>query len=30
MKKYGVTEIFANPWVWQYSIKYDKIRSEKK
>ena len=30
MKKHGIAEIYANPWVWQYSIKYDKIRSEKK
>jgi hypothetical protein len=30
MKKHGIAEIFANPWVWQYTIKYDKIRSEKK
>ena len=30
MKKHGIAEIFTNPWVWQYTIKYDKIRSEKK
>lgn len=30
MKKYGITEITTNPWIWQYTIKYDKERSEKK
>jgi hypothetical protein len=30
MKKYGITEIATNPWIWQYTIKYDKERSLKK
>lgn len=30
MKKYGITEMYSNPWIWQYTIKYDKERSEKK
>lgn len=29
INKYGINEIFDNPWIWQYTIKYDKIRSEK-
>lgn len=30
IRKYGFDEIFDNPWIWQYTIKYDPKSSEKK
>jgi hypothetical protein len=30
MKKYGVQDVVDNPWIWQYTVKYNKKSSERK
>lgn len=30
IRKYGINEISDNPWIWQYTIKYNKKSSQRK
>ena len=30
MHNHGINEVFDNPWIWQYTIKYDPKSSQKK
>lgn len=30
IRKYGINDVFDNPWIWQYTVKYNKKSSERK
>jgi hypothetical protein len=30
IKKHGMNDVFENPWIWQYTFKYNKAKSKKK
>ena len=30
IKKHGMNDVFDNPWIWQYTVKYNKLKSRKK